>query len=519
MIIRFLAFAALALGLAQSAAAQSRQQIEQTMKRATRFMVEEVATNGGYVWTYLPDMSRRWGEMEAKPSMIWVQAPGTATMGHAFMDAYNATGDNYYYQAAERAVSALIAGQHRSGGWSYFIDFGGDASARHWYETTGRNGWRLEEFQYYSDNATFDDAGTIESMQLLLRLYVEKRDPRYRPALDKAINFVLESQYPIGGWPQRYPYDRRFPEYSTYITFNDDVAEENVRFLVMAYQALGDARLLDAINRGMNAFIVTQMGPEQPGWGLQYTLDLQPAGARTYEPNSLATHTTASNVSALMDYYELTGETKFLARIPEAIAWLESVRLRAGEERDGRAFPTFIELGTNRPLYVHRRGSNVVNGEYYVSYEPAAPIAHYGPWRAIDTAALSARYERLRATPPEAATRNSPLKATAAMPLPRYFIGDVAAGSDFTHAASLDPAEILRTLNRQGWWPTLLRDTTNPYIGPGPAEPVTGDFRQTHVGDASDASPYRDPDPVMGISTATYIANMARLVRALDEAR
>jgi hypothetical protein len=51
------------------------------MKRATTFMVERVSYRGGYVWSYLPDMSRRWGEMEAYATMIWVQPPGTATVG------------------------------------------------------------------------------------------------------------------------------------------------------------------------------------------------------------------------------------------------------------------------------------------------------------------------------------------------------------------------------------------------------------------------------------------------------
>ena len=69
-------FAALALAMiAQPAAAQDKPKIEDTMKRATRFMVEKVANNGGYVWSYLPDMSRRWGEMEAYRTMIWVQPP------------------------------------------------------------------------------------------------------------------------------------------------------------------------------------------------------------------------------------------------------------------------------------------------------------------------------------------------------------------------------------------------------------------------------------------------------------
>ena len=75
MIARLLAALALLLALAQPPSAQSRAEIERTMKRATRFMVEEVSTNGGYVWSYLPDMSRRWGEIEATPSIIWVQPP------------------------------------------------------------------------------------------------------------------------------------------------------------------------------------------------------------------------------------------------------------------------------------------------------------------------------------------------------------------------------------------------------------------------------------------------------------
>ena len=57
------------------------------MKRAAAFMTDEAAVGGGYVWNVLPDFSRRWGELEASPTMIWVQPPGTATVGHVFLDA------------------------------------------------------------------------------------------------------------------------------------------------------------------------------------------------------------------------------------------------------------------------------------------------------------------------------------------------------------------------------------------------------------------------------------------------
>ncbi|MGH8167436.1 MAG: pectate lyase, partial [Woeseiaceae bacterium] len=192
------------------AEAPERQAVLDTMKRATAFMTDEVSYRGGYLWDYLPDFSRRWGEMEAFDTMIWLQPPGTSSMGHVFLDAYHATGDEDYYEAAEQVAAALTWGQHPSGGWNYLVDFAGDRSLEQWYATIGRNGWRLEEFQHYYGNATFDDQVTTDAAKFLLRLYVEKLDPRYKVPLDKAIQFVLDSQYRVGGWPQRYPLSYEF---------------------------------------------------------------------------------------------------------------------------------------------------------------------------------------------------------------------------------------------------------------------------------------------------------------------
>ncbi|MEZ0471696.1 pectate lyase [Luteimonas salinilitoris] len=523
------------LGVAGGAAAAdvpTREATLATMKRATRFMVEEVATEGGYVWSYLPDRSRQWGELEAYPSMIWVQPPGTATMGHLFLDAYHATGDAYYYDAARQAADALVAGQHDSGGWNYLIDTAGEDSLRKWYDTIGRNAWRLEEFQHDYGNATFDDGGTSEAMQFLLRLYLEKRDAAYRAPLEKAIDFVLDSQYPIGGWPQRYPHGEPvglhgLPDYTPLITFNDDVAEENIEFLLMVHRTLDyeRERVLDAIGRAMNAFLVTQQGQPQPGWGLQYTTpDLKPAGARSYEPNGIVTHATAANVRKLMDFYRLTGDSKFLARIPEALDWLDRVRLPEALVVDGRTHPTFLEIGTDRPIYLHRRGSNVSNGAYYTDHDPANTIGHYGSTRRIDVAALRAEYEALANTPPEQASEGSPL-LNGGSALPRYFtlrdvsVSDLNVGVLRGRNDDVAPeaaAALIDSLDAQGWWPTELRSTSHPYIGDGPRTPPPGDYAQTLVGDASDTSPYRAETPVMGISTGAYIEHMGTLIRYLE---
>jgi hypothetical protein len=160
-------FAGLIAADVSAAEAVKKPQVLDAMKRATTFMVEKVSTQGGYVWSYLPDFSRRWGELEARPSMIWVQAPGTPEMGQLFLDAYHATGDEYYYHAAEQVAGALMAGQLPCGGWNYVIDFAGEGSLREWYGTVGKNAWRLEESLHYYGNATSDDSVSSLDRHLL----------------------------------------------------------------------------------------------------------------------------------------------------------------------------------------------------------------------------------------------------------------------------------------------------------------------------------------------------------------
>lgn len=515
-----------------SVAANPDNDILTAMKRATTFMRERCAVNGGYVWAYAADFSTRWGEMEAYPSMIWIQPPGTATVGHLYLDCYHATKDEYYYDAAVEVASSLVAAQHPSGGWNYLHDFAGEESVRSWYDTIGKNGWRLEEFHHYYGNATFDDAGTSEASQFLLRVYLEKRDERFAAPLEKSIRFILDSQYENGGWPQRFPFVEDAPDlhgrpdYTRYITFNDDVAGENIKFLLMVWQSMGDQRAMDAIRKAMDIFVATQQPAPQAGWGLQHTLDdLAPIGARSYEPDALVTHTTAGNIGLMLDFYEWTGDEQFLARIPEAFDWLESVRLSGDEIRmPGREFPTFIEIGTNRALINHRRGSNVVNGEYYQNYDSEKPIVHYSQWRAIDLDGLRGRYESLRNVAPADLAERSPFNKQSKFELPRFFTTKTIEVSDLNSnagAAAIEKpsqaavANLVSSLNGEGYWPTPLRAVSNPYIGDGDAVAADGDFSQTRVGDASDTSPYIAEDPVLGISLGSFIQNMSALMQAV----
>ena len=202
------------------------------MLNATKFMVEEVSTNGGYVSHYLPDFSRRWAEQEAYNTQIMLTYGMTPNMGEVFLDSYNVTGDEYYYQSAEKVAQALIWGQHQSGGWDYIIDFGGVPSLKKWYNTIGKNSWGWDEYNHYYGTSTFKNGATTSAARFLLRIYLEKLDPKFKPALDKTIQHFLKSQYPLGGWPQRYPVSVEFKDYSSNYTFNDDLTWENMEFLI-----------------------------------------------------------------------------------------------------------------------------------------------------------------------------------------------------------------------------------------------------------------------------------------------
>ncbi len=519
-------FVTLLLSSSFQSRAQSKnlsKEAEQTMLRATQFMVEKAATNGGYVWYYMPDFSRRWGEMEAYKTMIWLQHPGTVSMGHLFMDAYKTTGNEFYYQAAAKAAAAIIWGQSHEGGWNYMIDFAGDRSLKQWYNTIGKNGWRLEEFQHYYGNSTFDDDITSDAARFLLRIYVEKLDPAYKPALDKAIDFILKSQYPIGGWPQRYPLKYDFnkqghPDYTSYFTFNDDVIWENIHFLIQCYQVLGEERFLDPIRRGMNFYLTSQ--DACGAWGFQLNMALETAGARTYEPAAFMPAPTCTNAMLLLKFYQLTGDRKFLSRVPDAIKWLEATKLPAAETDRGLTHPTFVEIGTNKAIYVHRKGSNVKYGYYYTDYNSDHLLSHYGGKRRIPLDELKAEYARLSALSPEEVTKDSPLKAEEfkAEGTPQHFYDLNKDAFKFTPKEDM-VKEIINSLDKEGRWMVKHASISNPYIGDGQKQEPTDQYASTNVGDETDTSPYRDPSEKEYISTGDYIRNMNFLINYIRSAK
>lgn len=328
-----------------SAADNLAEQARSAMLRAARFMDENAATNGGYLWWYSTDFTERWGEGKATADQVWVQA-ATPAFGTAYLTAYQATGESYYLELAKKAADALCYGQLQCGGWDYRIDFSDHAKTVWYYRfmagTEGLDTGRLR------NTGTFDDNNTQSAMRLLMAVdeALEFAGPYHDPAL-YGLDYMMKAQFENGAWPQRFPLAAK--GYSTYYTFNDNAMNDCISVMLMAWRTYGDERYRDSAAKGGD-FIIASQGPEpQAGWAQQYDWDLKPAGARKFEPPSYCPAVTARNIRTLVALYLALGDEKYMAPIAAALQWLDEVKIA------DNLWPRFLEVGTNKPLYFNTK--------------------------------------------------------------------------------------------------------------------------------------------------------------------
>src|SRR4051812_6602057 len=171
-----------------------RANAQTAMRKAAEYYRNKVALRGGYVYYYSPDLKLRYGEGIATPTQIWVQPPGTPTVGLAYLAAYRATGDKFYLDAAREAGEALIYGQLKSGGWQNCIDF--DPKGRVNLYRNGKGGGQ--------NNSTLDDNISQSAIRFMARLdeALEFNDATVYESAAIALDALLNAQFANGAFPQ-----------------------------------------------------------------------------------------------------------------------------------------------------------------------------------------------------------------------------------------------------------------------------------------------------------------------------
>jgi PelA/Pel-15E family pectate lyase len=398
-------FTALATLLASSGAlaapappaqtATAREEITAVMRKAAGYFRANVATRGGYLYYYLPDLSRRWGEGEATPHEIWVQRPGTPAVGLAFLRAYAATKDRFYLEAATDAARALVQGQLVSGGWTNSIDF----------NATGKNAARYRKLAGGPRNqSSLDDGITQHALRLVMRVdqVLAFRDAEIHEASEYARAALLKAQFANGGFPQgwteavaarpvakaAYPEyewrtENRIKNYWDLPTLNDDLALHLAATLEDAWSIYKDEPSRAALAKLGDFLLLAQMPDPQPGWAQQYDFQMRPVWARRFEPPAIAGRESQGALLTLLAIHRVTQNAKYLEPIPRALEYLKRSLLPNGQ------LARYYELKTNRPLYMTK--------DYQLTYDDTNAPAHYGWKTDAKLDAIGRRYEAQRA--------------------------------------------------------------------------------------------------------------------------
>lgn len=357
---------------------QSKDDAAAALKKAAAFYRTNVARHGGYVYYTSVDLQERWGEGKATPDQIWVQPPGTPTVGLAYLKAYAATRDPWFLDAARETAEALVYGQFDSGGWTNHIDFNPKGGRVGKYRNGKGGNW---------NTSSLDDGQTQTALRMLLLAdeALEFKHAAIHEAAGYGLDALLKAQFPNGAFPQvwagpvaakpvlkaSYPdYDwkteQRVKNYWDLYTLNDGLAGTILETLLEAQRVTKDGKFRQAIARLGDFLLLAQMPEPQPAWAQQYTYEMRPAWARKFEPPAITGWESQDVMETLIRIAQATGDRKYVATIPRALEYLKKSLLP-----DGR-LARYYELKTNKPLYMDSR--------YQLAYDDADAPGHYG-WK------------------------------------------------------------------------------------------------------------------------------------------
>jgi len=385
-------------------AALTKKQVESSLRRGVEFFREQVSTNGGYLWRYAADLTEREGELPASPTTAWVQPPGTPTVGMAYLKAYELTGDKKILDATRETALALVSGQLESGGWDYRIEFDEADRENYQYLSNAISRPARDPNKKKPRNiSTLDDNTTQAALSFLMHTdkTLDFKDPVIHESAQFALQSLLAAQYPNGAWPQRfvgppdpgkfpvlpasYPtyWSRKYPAtgYLDFYTFNDNAIADTIELLFLASEIYEDEKYAAAAKKAGDFILLAQMPEPQPGWAQQYNANMHPAWARKFEPPGITGAESQAVMETLLRIYQFTGDKKYLAPLPRALAYFRRSQLDNGQ------LARFYEMKTNRPIFFTK--------DYFFTYSDTDLPTHYGFKATSRLDAIEAEYQRL----------------------------------------------------------------------------------------------------------------------------
>ena len=298
----------------------------------------------------------------------------------------------------------MLLYQRANGGWPKHFK---EAAINYTRVLTEEERKELQAGYTASKDATIDNNATTKEILYLVKAFKTSKDSRYLTAVENGINYLLQAQYPNGGWPQY------FPDTSGYrrnITFNDNAMVNVLNVLQDVVEKKHDldvvsVALIDkcgtAIQKGIDCILKTQV--KQNGiltaWCAQHhPYTLAPANARKFELASLSGMETVGIIRFLMSVNNPGKEIK--AAVNAGVQWLEKVKIKGYdfvfvdapslpggkdrvlvEDENSIIWARFYDLQNNDPFFCGRDGIRK-RSVAEIEQERRVGYAWYGKWPA-----------------------------------------------------------------------------------------------------------------------------------------
>ncbi len=333
---------------------------------------------------------------------------------------------------ALKAARNIVTYQVADGGWSKNIDMVSkprppgdlyDADNENRFPDSADFDKPVDPNWHYI--ATLDNDSTWMQIRFLARvttaLLAAHRDADaapFRASVDRGVEYLLNSEYPNGGWPQVWPLEGG---YHDAITINDDAMTHAVKILhdvatgAADYLFVSEAlkrRAGPAAERGIDCLLRLQISENgvKTAWAQQYdALTLGPTSARNYEMASLTSDESFPVVEFLMSLPDPTPAE--VAAVHAACAWFAKVeifgyRYGSGDFRADRNSPAgrklqavagagpiwarYYQIGTDKPIFgdrdktihddVNELSLERRNGYAWFNSEGIATLSEYKTW-------------------------------------------------------------------------------------------------------------------------------------------